>query len=325
VKSILDLAREVFVVESQAILALQNRLGESFLSSVDLLSKCSGKVVVTGIGKSGQIGRKIASTFASTGTQAVFLHPAESSHGDLGLIGPNDIVVAISYGGQTPELSTILGFVTRKNIPLIAMTGKKDSDLAKKANFVLDVFVEREACPLGLAPTASSIATLAMGDALCMAVLEAKGFSAKDFAEYHPGGGLGLRLAKVKDLMHSGKALPLVDRNASMKMVITLMSSGEVRGAVGVVDENQQLIGVITDGDLRRKLEEKTDPLALRAEQIMSLNPRTIDGSEIVEKALFLMEQFRINLLFVVDAHGTQPRQPIGLIHIQDLLKSKIR
>jgi arabinose-5-phosphate isomerase len=319
-----DLAKKVFDVEAQAILALKDRIGDSFQKAVELIVACKGKVVVTGIGKSGHIARKIASTMSSTGTPSVFLHPAESSHGDLGIIMKEDLVIAISYGGETPELSAVITYVTRKDIPLIAMTGNLNSDLAQRAVATLDVKVSREACPLGLAPTASSTATLAMGDALAMAVLEEKGFRTEDFAENHPGGGLGFKLSKIKDVMHTGKSMPILQIGTPLKQVLTVMSQGEVRGAAGIIDESGDLIGIITDGDIRRRL-ESTDHLEGTAGDLMMKNPRTIDANEIAEKALFMMEQFRINLLFVTDKLSTQPKKPAGIIHIQDLLRAKVR
>lgn len=321
----IELARKVLDVEAQAILALRERLGDSFQKAVQLILKCEGKVVLTGIGKSGIIARKLASTLSSTGTPAVYLHPAESSHGDLGIISAQDVIVAISYGGETPELHAVLGFTSRKGLPLIAMTGNAQSELAQKAQAVLDVKVSREACPLGLAPTASSTATLAMGDALAMVVSAEKGFTSENFAQVHPGGGLGAKLVKVSALMHTGSALPILSQSSTMKEVITAMSRGETRGAVGVVDEKGDLCGIITDGDIRRWLDSAKDPMAGQALDKMSRNPKTIDASELAEKALFLMEQFRINLLFVLDQKSENPRRPVGVIHVQDLLRSRVR
>ena len=322
---ILAEARRVLDVEAKAVLELKDRLGETFLEAVELLFRCQGKIVVSGIGKSGQIGRKIASTMTSTGSLAVFLHPAESSHGDLGLIGAHDVILALSYKGETPEMSDMLQFAARKGLPVVAITGNPRSTLAESANVVLDVSIRQEACPLGLAPTASTTATLAMGDALAMSLLLRRGFKPEDFAEYHPGGSLGRRLlTRVGDIMHTGDALPLVPKTTGMKDVLTLMTSREVRGIAGVVDESGHLIGAITDGDIRRKLEKSGDPLAERAESMMSLNPKTIDKNEMAERALFLMEQFMIQALFVVDAESNS-RKPVGLLHLQDLLKAKIR
>lgn len=322
---LLDLAKSVLDIEAQAVLSLKDKIGDSFLKAAALVAGCSGKVVVTGIGKSGQIARKIASTFSSTGTPAVFLHPAESGHGDLGIIAKEDVVIGISYGGDTSELIPVLNYVARKNIPLIAMTGKMASNLAKAATAVLDVSVAREACPLGLAPTASSTATLALGDALAMVVLERKGFSSEEFAENHPGGGLGFKLARVRDLMHSAGELPLVMPNTPMRQVLTVMTHRDVRGAAGVCDENGDLIGIVTDGVIRKRLEHSTEPLSGEAKDLMTPGPKTIDADELVEKALFLMEQFRINQLFVLDAKSTSPKKPVGIIHIQDLIRAKVR
>lgn len=313
-------------MESQAILSLKDKIGEDFLQAVELISRSEGKLVLTGIGKSGQIARKLASTFSSTGTPAVFLHPAEGAHGDLGLIEARDIVLAVSYGGQSQELSQVLNFCARRGVTLIAMTGAKDSSLAKAAKLVLDVKVPEEACPLGLAPTASTTATLALGDALAMSVLERKGFSAEQFAEFHPGGSLGARLlTRVKDLMHTGEALPLVTPETSLKQVVSMMTHREVRGVAGVVDGKGDLVGVITDGDIRRRLEKTENPFAGSAQDLMNPHPRTVDQEELAEKALYLMEQFRIQLLFVLDSGSSTPRRPVGVLNYQDLFRAKIR
>ena len=319
------LAKKVFDVEAQAILALKDRVNPAFEKAVSLVVECKGKVVISGIGKSGIIARKMAATFSSTGTPAVFLHPAESAHGDLGVIAKEDLVIAISYGGETPELNPVLTYATRKGNPLICITGNQASELAQRSTVVLDVKVSREACPLGLAPTASSTATLAMGDALAMCVLEVKGFKTEDFAENHPGGGLGFKLSRIKDLMHTGNAMPLLPLDASMKSILAIMSHGEVRGVAGVVDGAGDLVGIITDGDIRRRLETENNPLALLAKNVMTQNPRTIDASEIAEKALFMMEQFLIISLVVLDKTSAQPRKPVGLIHITDLIRAKTR
>jgi arabinose-5-phosphate isomerase len=320
-----ELAKKVFDVEAQAILALKDRVNEGFFKAVQAVVDCKGKVVISGIGKSGIIARKMAATFSSTGTPAVFLHPAESAHGDLGVISKEDLVIAISYGGETPELMPILSYVTRKGISLISITGNTGSELATRSLVALDVKVSREACPLGLAPTASSTATLAMGDALAMCVLEAKGFKTEDFAENHPGGGLGFKLSRIKDLMHTGAGMPILDLNSSMKQILSVMSHGEVRGAAGVVDASGELVGIITDGDIRRKLDSEADPLSITAGEMMTRNPRTIDASEIAEKALFMMEQFRIISLIVLDKASAHPRKPAGLLHITDLIRAKVR
>lgn len=317
-------ARRVLRVEAQSILDLAERLNQNFKTAIDMIMACKGKVIVTGIGKSGIIGRKIASTFSSTGTPSLFLHPTESSHGDLGVISQSDLVLAISNSGETEELIPILNFATRRNIPLLAMTGKAASSLGR-AGLFLDISVKEEACSLGLAPTSSSTVTLALGDALAMAVLKMRGFGRDDFAEYHPAGTLGRRLfLKVKDLMHKGNALPLVKKNEEMSKVLALMTSADVRGVAGVVDDQNKLCGCITDGDIRRHLEKNKNPLNEKAEAVMSKNPKTIDASEMAEKALFVMEQFTIQTLFVTDK-TQKPGEPVGLIHLQDLIKAKLR
>lgn len=316
----------VLEVEAQAILSLRERVGSEFEQAVRLIKDCKGKLVLTGMGKSGQIARKLASTFSSTGTPAVFLHPGEGAHGDLGLIENDDLVIALSYGGESPEFSAVLRFVARKGLSLIAITGKLDSSLSKAAQVTLNVHVSEEACPLGLAPTASSTATLAMGDALAMAVMAEKGFSSEDFAEFHPGGSLGYRLlTRVKDVMHTGEALPTVGLEAPIRQVFSIMTHKDVRGAAGIVDDKGDLVGVITDGQIRRRLEKSEDPLTGAAKDLMTTNPRTIDSNELAEKALFVMEQFQINMLFVLDKESANPRKPVGILHVQDLLRARVR
>lgn len=323
---VIQQALKVLDVEAQAILALKERIGPDFEKVVQMIKACDGKIVLTGMGKSGQIARKLASTFSSTGTPAVFLHPAESSHGDLGLVENNDLVIALSYGGESPEFAGILRFVNRKGIPLVAITGKPESSLAKAAQVTLNVHVSEEACPLGLAPTASSTATLAMGDAVAMAVMAEKDFSSEDFAEFHPGGSLGYRLlTRVRDVMHAGEALPTVSLDTPVRQVLSIMTHKDVRGAAGIVDEKGDLVGVITDGDIRRRLEKSNDPLTGVAKDLMTTNPRTIDANELAEKALFVMEQFQIQMVFVLDKDSAQPRKPVGILHIQDLLRAKVR
>lgn len=325
-EKIIQQGLQVLEIEANAILALKERLGDSFIQAVQMIRQCKGKLVITGMGKSGQIARKLASTFSSTGTPSVYLHPAESAHGDLGLIADADVIVALSYGGETPELASIIAFALRKDLPLIAITGNATSTLAKAAKAVLNVSVSVEACPLNLAPTASSTASLAMGDALAMAVLNEKGFSPEDFAEYHPGGSLGYKLlTRVRDVMHTGDALPLVQLDTPMRQVFSVMTHKNVRGAAGVLDHQGNLAGVITDGDIRRRLEKSADPLNGTAEELMTTNPRTIDANELAEKALFLMEQFRIQMVFVFDHLSDQPQKPVGMLNIQDLLRTKIR
>lgn len=316
-------ALRVLEIEAQAILALKNRIDDGFEKAVDLICECPGKVVVAGMGKSGHIGRKLAATMSSTGTPAFFLHPAESSHGDLGVVSEGDCLIVISYGGGSQELNDLLSYVSRKGLPLIAMTGNRDSQLAQVANVTLDISVEEEACPLKLAPTSSSTATLAMGDALAMAALKKKGFKEEDFAEFHPGGKLGRRLlTRVKDIMHDNGGLPVVKDTDSMIHVVGTMTGGDVRGVAGVVGADGSLIGVVTDGDIRRHLEKNKNPLEASVKDLMSAQPKTIDSNELAVRALFIMEQFSIQSLFVVNS---QTQKPEGLIHLQDLIKAKIR
>lgn len=321
--SILQEAKRVLDLEAQAILGLINRLDEKFEKAVELICECPGKVVVAGMGKSGHVARKIAATLSSTGTPAFFLHPAESSHGDLGVISQGDCLIIISYGGASNELQDLISFATRKGLPLIAMTGNQSSQLAQAATVSLDISVEKEACPLELAPTSSSTATLALGDALAMAALKQKGFKEEDFAEYHPGGKLGRRLlTRVKDLMHDNGGLPVVQLTSSMKQVVGVMTGSDVRGVAGVVDSNGHLVGVITDGDIRRHLEKNKNPLEASVEELMSARPKTIDQNELAVKALFIMEQFSIQSLFAINS---ETKKPEGLIHLQDLIRAKIR
>jgi len=322
---VIKTAQQTLKIEAESILALIPRINEKFEQAVDLVMQCQGKLIFTGMGKSGQIARKLASTFSSTGTPSVYLHPAESSHGDLGVIGKNDLVVALSYGGEAAELNSILAFVARQGISLIALTGKAQSTLAQAAKVMLDVSVEKEACPLNLAPTSSSTATLAMGDALAMAVLYKRGFKPENFAELHPAGSLGAKLMRVKEVMQTGSALPFVKKETTIKEVVTTMTHQSVRGAAGVLDEQGQLCGVITDGDIRRLLEKDENPFSKKAFDVMSKSPRTIDAGELAEKALFLMEQFRIQMLIVLDQKSATPMKPVGMLIYQDLLSAKVR
>ncbi|MBK9293166.1 MAG: KpsF/GutQ family sugar-phosphate isomerase [Oligoflexia bacterium] len=320
--SMLGEAKKVLEIEAQAILDLKSKLDIKFDKAVTYLLECPGKVIVTGMGKSGHIGKKIASTLTSTGTPAIFVHPAETSHGDMGVISHLDIVLALSYRGETDELKDLLSFIKRKGLKLISITGNLNSTLAKASEVALDASIKEEACPLGLAPTASTTAALALGDALAVAVLTKRGFKSEDFAQYHPGGSLGRKLlTKVKDLMHEASKIPMVKAETSVKEVISKMTSSEVRGVCGVTDSGGALIGIITDGDLRRRLEKSMNPLEDKVKDIMGKTPKTISGEELAEKALFMMEQFAIQSLFVIDAD----KKPLGLIHFQDLLRARIR
>ena len=304
-------AKKVLAIEAQAVAALGPRIDEKFIEAVSIICDCRGKVITSGIGKSGIIARKLASTFSSTGTPSLFLHPAESSHGDLGVVATEDVIVIFSYRGEADELNALLHYAARKGLKIIAFTGSQDSRLGRAANIVLDCSISTEACPLNLAPTASTTVALAFSDALAMAVLLKRGFKAEDFAEYHPGGSLGRKLIKIRDVMHSGSAVPLVQLETPMLNVVSMMTAKEVRGTAGVVNITNELVGVVTDGDLRRRLEKSQNPLEGMAKDIMTLNPKTIDADEMAEKALFVMEEFRIQMLFVVDSQSVNPRQPI--------------
>jgi arabinose-5-phosphate isomerase len=318
-------ARRVLQIEAQSLLKMAESLDERFSAAVEMIVACKGKVILTGMGKSGHVARKISSTFSSTGTSSLYVHPAETAHGDLGAIAKGDLVIAASFGGDSPELAPLLQYVARKGIPLIALTGRRESTLARAAQIVLEIVITEEACPMRLAPTSSSTTTLALGDALATAALKQRGFRKEDFAEFHPGGVLGKRLTtRVADVMHSGAALPLVRAEEPIAKVISTMTTREVRGVAGVVDEDGSLIGVITDGDIRRRLEKSLAPLTELARDLMSKAPKTIDCEELAEKAAFLMQQFQFQILFAVDRTKSNPRQPVGILHIQDLLKADV-
>lgn len=319
---IIKRAKQVLQIEAKAIEQLIGRINEQFVQAVEMILACEGKVVVTGVGKSGIIGQKIASTLASTGTPSFFLHSTEGSHGDLGMLGKKDIVVAISNSGETDELSQILPLIKRYGNKLIALTGKVKSTLARAGDVVLDVSVEEEACPLGLAPTASTTATLAMGDALAVALLEKRGFKKDDFAILHPGGKLGKQLLlKVRDLMHAGDELPMVYEETLMKGALVEITSKRL-GVTGVMNKRHELVGVITDGDLRRALERHTDLLERTAGEIMTQNPKSIEADTLAAQAVQRMEEHAITSLFVFDKVGE--KTPRGVIHLHDLLKAGV-
>ena len=281
---------------------------------------CTGRVIVTGMGKSGHIGSKIAATLASTGTPAFFVHPGEASHGDLGMITPGDLVLAISNSGETPEILTILPIIKRMGNTLLALTGDNGSSIAEAADISLDVSVEREACPHNLAPTASTTATLAMGDALAIAVLKARNFGVEDFARSHPGGALGRRLlVHIKDLMHTGETLPLVSPDASLTEALAEMSAKHL-GMVGVVDNEGLLVGIYTDGDLRRTLNQGNDINACRIDNVMVCSPRTIAPDTLAAEAVEMMQRHSINGLFAVDRNG----RPVGALNALDLIRAGV-
>jgi arabinose-5-phosphate isomerase len=325
-QSVLDpqqlLARAQRVLQSEvaAVVALQARLGESFVQACRLLHDCRGRVVVTGIGKSGHIGNKIAATLASTGTPSFFLHPAEASHGDIGMLTADDVVLAISNSGETAELLTILPVIKRLGIELIVLTGRAQSTLARAATVTLDVSVPEEACPHNLAPTASTTATLAMGDALAVAVLEARGFTEDDFARFHPGGALGRRLLlHVSDVMRTGEDIPAVAPEASLREGL-LEISRKGLGMTAIVDGTRRVLGVFTDGDLRRTLDRTQDLQGQRMQALMTRNPKTIQASVLAAEAVHLMESSRITALLVVDEHHTL----IGALNVHDLLRAGV-
>lgn len=318
--SSLDEGRRVLEIEARAVQALIQRLDEKFAKAVDLLVQCKGKVVVSGMGKSGHIGQKIAATFASTGTSSFFLHPAEGVHGDLGMLARRDALVAISNSGETQELLQLLPYVKRSGIPIIGLTGRMTSTLAKNADVALDVSVDEEACPMGLAPTASTTATLALGDALAVALLQKREFKEEDFARFHPGGTLGRRLlVKVKDLMHADADIPVVEASVG-GMAAMLEMTAKKLGMTTVVDQEGALVGVITDGDLRRCIQRGTDLVKMTARELASQNPKTIGPDELAATAVEMMERFSITTL-VVTVDG---RTVCGVIHLHDLLKKGI-
>ena len=313
----LTLARKVLQTEAAAVLALVDRLDDRFAEAVSLLVHCKGRVIVTGMGKSGIICRKIAATLASTGTPAFFLHPAEAVHGDLGVIQSDDVVIAMSYSGETEELTRVLETLKRIGAPLIALTGGTKSTLAQAANVALDCSVSEEACPMNLVPTASTTAALALGDALAMTVLVEKGFRPEDFANLHPGGKLGKRLMRVEQLMASGEALPVVQLHTSMKDVIYEMSRKKL-GMTAVVEKDGRLAGIITDGDLRRKMGANTSIMDLTAKDVMTADPVAIPHSTMAVEALAMMEQRKITSIVVIDAD----RRVEGVVHLHDLWRT---
>ena len=319
--TIRESAHTVIVTEARAIEALQQRVNGSFLSACQLMFQCQGRVVVTGIGKSGHIARKIAATLASTGTPAFFVHPAEASHGDLGMITQKDVVLSLSNSGETDELLTILPLIKRQNVPLIAMTGNEFSSLAKLADVHLDVSVSEEACPLGLAPTASTTAALVMGDALAIALLEARGFTSEDFARSHPAGTLGRRLlVRISDIMHSGKQVPKVEQHASLTTALVEMTRTGL-GMTTVTNAEGELLGVFTDGDLRRAVDDADIDLRdTPVRSLMTSNPKTITADKLAVEAAQVMEAFKIHALPVVD----EENRVVGALNIHDLLRARV-
>jgi len=322
VSDILQAARKVLRIEAEAVAALTDRIGCEFVRAVEMILACSGRVVITGMGKSGLICQKIAATMASTGTPALFLHPAEGVHGDLGMVAKGDVVIAVSNSGETEELTRILPVIKRMGLPLIAMTGKPESTLARAGDVFLDISVKEEACPLQLAPTASTTATLAMGDALAVALLLERGFREEDFALYHPGGALGKRLLlRVDDLMHGAEAMPLVGLDTPLKDALYEISSKKL-GITGVVDAQGGLVGVFSDGDLRRTIEQGVELLHRPISEFMNRHPKRILRSNLAAKALQRMEEHAITSLFVFEDEVDS--LPVGVIHLHDLLRAGV-
>ena len=319
-QDITALAKEVLAIESEAIDALIPRIGSSFLKAVDIIYDCKGKVVVAGMGKSGLVGKKIASTLASTGTPAFFLHPAEGSHGDLGVVTRGDAVIGISNSGETEELVNILPALKRFDIKLIGIVGKLGSTLDRHCDVVLDVSVEKEACPLGFVPSASTAATMAMGDALAMALLRKRGFTKDDFALLHPGGVLGKAPPLIiENLMHQGREIPVVFEDAGLKAVMSEINAKSF-GMTTVVDVQGIIKGMITDGDLRRLFDRVEDPFTMRARDFMSADPKLIKRDDIAAKAGMMMERYAITSLVIVD----ETQHVTGIIHLHDLLRSGV-
>ncbi|MCI1273626.1 MAG: KpsF/GutQ family sugar-phosphate isomerase [Clostridiaceae bacterium] len=316
-----ELAKQVFDIEANSILKLKENIGDNFDKAVQLILDCKGRVIVTGMGKSGHIGRKIASTLTSTGTPSYFLHPAESTHGDSGIITREDVVIAISNSGETQELLNLLPLIKRFGVPMIGMTGNLSSTLATSSDVVLDISVEREACPLNKAPTASTTATLAMGDALAVCLLKMRGFTEEDFLIFHPGGALGKGFRfKVRDLMLSdADKLPIAKEDMLFTEVVEVISSHKL-GMAMIVNSNGELAGVLTDGDIRRTVLKYKDINGLKVRDVMTVNPKKISANDYGASALNLMEKYSITALGVVD----EANKPIGVIHVHDILKAGV-
>ncbi|MGL4232738.1 MAG: KpsF/GutQ family sugar-phosphate isomerase [Casimicrobium sp.] len=318
--AVLRRARSVIATEAAAVAALEARVGDAFVAAVTTIMQAKGRVVVTGIGKSGHVGRKLAATLASTGTAAFFVHPAEASHGDLGMISSEDVVIALSNSGEVSEVNFLLTPIKRVGAKLIAITGNENSTLAKEANIALDAMVSEEACPLGLAPTASTAAAMALGDALAMALLEARGFTAEDFARSHPGGSLGRRLiTHVRDVMRTGEAIPKVPVTATLEQALFEIT-GKGMGMTVVVNADNTMAGIYTDGDLRRTLPQVKDFSSAKVADFMTKSPVTIGADELAVEAVSLLEEKRKTQLVVIN----ETREVVGAIHMHDLLRAKV-
>ncbi len=314
------LGKAVIETEQVALSALAKRIDNKFVDACNIILDCSGRVVVTGMGKSGHIANKIAATLASTGTPSFFVHPGEASHGDLGMITPNDVVIALSNSGETDEIVALLPVIKRLNTPLITLTGNPDSTLAKTSNINIDVSIKKEACPLGLAPTSSTTAALAMGDAIAIALLEVRGFSEDDFALSHPGGTLGRRLLlRVDDIMHTGEDIPKVNENATLGEALIEMSKKGL-GVTSIVNNDGTVLGVFTDGDLRRTLDSGVNFKSCHVKDVMTKNGKEIPANSLAASALALMETHRINALVVID----EENKLVGMLNMHDLLRARV-
>jgi len=310
----------VITTENQAIAALTNRIDDAFVQACEFMLKCEGRIVVIGMGKSGHIGSKIAATLASTGSPAFFVHPGEASHGDLGMITPKDMVLALSNSGETEEILIILPLIKRLGVPLITLTGNPYATLAKAATINIDVSVEKEACPLGLAPTSSTTAALVMGDALAIALLEAKGFSAEDFARSHPGGHLGRRLLLlVRDIMHTGDEMPIVSTTATLRDALIEMTRKGL-GMTTIVNQELHVVGIFTDGDLRRALDKQLDIHNTKITEVMTTSSKTIAADCLAIDALSMMQSYKITVLLIIEAQQTLT----GILHMHDLLRARV-
>jgi len=317
---ITEKAKQVIRKQAQAILDLENRINEQFTKAVEIILNCKGRVIVTGMGKSGLIARKIAATLTSTGTAALYLHPAEGMHGDLGIVCRDDVVIVVTKSGDTDEVYQLFPLFKRFGLPIIAFVGNVNSPVAEKSDVILDVSVSEEAGGDNLVPTSSTTAALVMGDALALALLDARHFSPEDFALLHPGGNLGRKLLlRVEDVMHTGEDVPIVKENDSMKEVVLEMTSKRF-GATSIVNEEGQLTGIFTDGDLRRLVEKSSDIFSLSAKDVVQLNPKIISKEALAARALNLMEFFNITCLLIID----KERKPVGIVHLHDLLKAGV-
>lgn len=320
IKPFCEVGIDVIKSEIQAIQALIPRIGKTFSQACELMLACQGRIIVIGMGKSGHIGRKIAATLASTGSPSFFVHPGEANHGDMGMITEKDLVLAISNSGETPEVLNILPLLKRFKVPLVAMTGNIQSTLARNADTSLDISVKEEACSLGLAPTSSTTATLVMGDALAVALLEARGFTPEDFAQFHPAGSLGRRLLlRVDDIMHTDKEIPMVIEDCLLDEALIEVTQKSL-GMTTIINDNKQLVGIFTDGDLRRTLDQGHDIHATKISKVMTHNPQTIYSKLLAAEALSMMQQHKITSLVVIN----EQKQPVGIVHMHDLLRAGV-